>query len=145
MSSSSILKLNSSHMESNSYQFTQLYHRLDQRWRLLFSNIGCGFTFIIVCNSIVRVTNSQSSNLYLIFNLKWKFVKFQIVPIVIFLLSLVPHLGKSVYAVRFICSWQTALLYAPHTVDYKGTFSVRATCWHEPCVFTYLVDCNICF
>lgn len=90
MSSSSFLKLNSSHMESNSYQYTQLYHRLDQRWRLLFSNIGCGFTFIIVCNSIVRVTNSQSSNLYLIFNLKWKFVKYQIVPIVIFLLSLVP-------------------------------------------------------
>lgn len=77
-------------MSLNSYQFTQLYHRLDQRWSLLFSNIGCGFTFIIVCNSIVRVTNSLSSNLYLIFNLKQKFVKYQIVLIVIFLLSLVP-------------------------------------------------------
>ena len=62
-------------MESNSYQFTQLYHRLDQRWSFLFSNIGCGFAFIIVCNSIVKVTNSQSSNLNLIFNLKRKFVK----------------------------------------------------------------------
>ena len=88
--SSSFFKLNSSHMESNSYQFTQLYHRLDQRWSFLFSNIGCGFAFIIVCNSIVKVTNSQSSNLNLIFNLKRKFVKYQIVLILIFVLSLVP-------------------------------------------------------